>query len=266
VIRGQEGESAESGESESREVPEDPFEDHLETDRDSFTPATTTAPVGRWIGESSYSFIDNRHTFDTNSFPELFLRYGLTERFELRIGWNYEAGGGGNVVSSVESDEGLEGPRFERESRLGYGFKWRFTDQSEWIPESSFLVHGFTPTSGNATATEVSITYVWGWTLPKDWKLDAAIRYATSTDHGDDFALWNPSTVLRIPLSNRIFAHAEYFGAIPQGLAGGHDEHFFSPGLHYLLSPDLEIGFRVGWGLNQASARFFSNVGIGWRF
>jgi hypothetical protein len=253
-------------ESELRNDPENPFEDHLETDRDSFTPATTTVNRGRWIMESSYSFIDNRHAPDTNSFPELLLRYGLTERFELRIGWNYEAGGGGNVVSSVETDEGLEAPRFERESRTLYGFKWRITDQSKWIPESSVIGQGYTPTRGDATATEASVAYILGWELPKHWKLDAGIRYATSTDHGDDFAIWNASTVLRIPLSERINVHAEYFDAIPQGRAGGHSEHFFSPGVHYLLNPNLEIGVRVGWGLNEFSARFFSNAGVGWRF
>src|SRR5262245_49060578 len=36
------------------------FEDAIETDRDSFTPATTTAGRRRLIVESAYSFIDNR--------------------------------------------------------------------------------------------------------------------------------------------------------------------------------------------------------------
>ncbi len=260
------GQEADALETETREEPDNPFEEHLETDRDSFTPATTTVNKYRWIVESSYSFIDNRRTFDTNSFPELVVRYGLTERFELRFGWNYEAGGGGNVVSAVETDEGLEGPRFDRESRGLYGFKWRATDQTDWIPESSFIVQGYTPTSGAATPTEVSATYVWGWKLPKDWKLDGAIRDTTSTDHNDSFVIWNPSAVLLIPLSHRINVHGEYFGAIPQGLAGGHFEQFFSTGLHYLLTPDIEIGFRVGWGLNDASAKFFSNAGVGYRF
>src|SRR4029453_3610479 len=53
---------------ESAEAPEDPFAEHLETDRDSFTPATTTAGAGRWIVESAYSFIDNRRAPDTSSF------------------------------------------------------------------------------------------------------------------------------------------------------------------------------------------------------
>jgi hypothetical protein len=264
IVRSQDAEPAEPAK--SAEESENPFAEHLETDRDSFTPATTTVDRGRWIIESSHSFIDNRRAPDTNSFPELVLRYGLTERFELRLGWNYEAGGGGNVVSSVEGEEGLEGPHFERESRALYGFKVRVSDQDNWFPESSVIVQGFTPTSGDATSTEAAITYVWGWTLPKDWKLDAALRYATSTERHDDFAIWNPSTVLRVPLTERFAAHAEYFGAIPQGRAGGRSQHFFSTGIHYLLTPDVEIGLRVGWGLNDASAKFFSNAGIGWRY
>jgi hypothetical protein len=36
--------------------------------------------------------------------------------------------------------------------------------------------------------------------------------------------------------------------------------------MHYLVTPNLELGLRVGWGLNDQTARFFSNVGIGLRF
>lgn len=246
--------------------PEDPFAEHLETDRDSFTPATTIVGQGRSIVESAYSFIDNRRAPDTHSFPELVIRHGLTERIELRLGWNYEAGGGGNVVSSVEGDEGLEGAVFRTESRALYGFKLRVSDQAGWLPESSLIVEGFTPTTGETKATEAAATYVWGWELPERWKFDAAIRYGTSSEKTDDFAIWNPSAVLRAPLTERWTVHAEYFGAIPQGRAGGRSQHFFTPGIHYLLTPDLEIGVRAGWGLNDASANFFTNAGVGWRY
>jgi len=33
-----------------------------------------------------------------------------------------------------------------------------------------------------------------------------------------------------------------------------------------LLTPNLEVGVRIGFGMNEQSARFFSNVGVGWRF
>ena len=53
--------------------------DHIETDRDSFTPATVTAGAGRLIVESGYSFIDNRSVPETHSFPELIARYGVND-------------------------------------------------------------------------------------------------------------------------------------------------------------------------------------------
>jgi|GEM_PF-7032951 len=53
--------------------------EEIETDRDSFTPATTLAGRKRMIVESAYSFIDNRRVPDTHSYPELLFRYGLTD-------------------------------------------------------------------------------------------------------------------------------------------------------------------------------------------
>src|SRR5262245_53455137 len=90
-------------------------EEPLETDRDSFTPATKTVAKGRTILEAAYSFIDNRHDFETHSFPELLVRHGITDRIELRLGWNYEVGGSGSSVSGTQGLESLEGSGVERE-------------------------------------------------------------------------------------------------------------------------------------------------------
>lgn len=80
-------------------------EDEIETDRDSFTLATTTAGCGRIIFEGAHSFIDNRTVPETHSFPELLVRYGASDWLELRLGWNYEVGGAGSPVSgNVPSD------------------------------------------------------------------------------------------------------------------------------------------------------------------
>ena len=72
ILRGQEPEPSENIEAEHSHA------EHIETDRDSYTPATTTAGRGRWIAEAAYSFIDNRHTFDSHSLPELLLRHGVS--------------------------------------------------------------------------------------------------------------------------------------------------------------------------------------------
>jgi hypothetical protein len=60
-------------------------DDFIETDRNSFTFARQTPGANRLIVESSYSFLDLSGEKIKNSFPELLLRYGIGERFELRL-------------------------------------------------------------------------------------------------------------------------------------------------------------------------------------
>jgi hypothetical protein len=260
----------ESGESSTREREEpefeNPFENAIETDRDSFTPSTKTAGRGRLILESAYSFLDNRNRPDTHSFPEFLLRYGVAERLELRLNWNYEVGGAAVDVGGEPGGEELFGPGLERESQISYGFKAGITEQRRWVPESALIVAGFTPTSGQETATDLVTTYVFGWELPNDWKLDSAIRYGTESEQGDSFDLWAPSVVLKVPVREQWNTHIEYFGEFSRDKSQDQVIHFVSPGVHYLVTPDLEVGVRLGWGLNEQSARFFTNVGLGWRF
>src|SRR5262249_57778444 len=115
---------------------------------------------------------DNRRVPETHSFPELLLRYGLTKRLELRLGWNYEVG------------------------------------------------------SGNETSGSVG----------------------------------------KVPVGERWNVHAEYFGLFSRNKEQEFSKHFISPGAHYLITDDFEVGVRVGWGLNDQSARFFTNAGFGLRF
>lgn len=121
----------------------------LDTDRDAFTPATRPVAVGHVLTEASYSFIDNRGTPATNSFPELLIRRGATERFEWRLGFNYESGSGGSVVTAVEGGEGVEGDELASESNILYGFKALVTEQGGWAPRSATCL----PTARRGSST-----------------------------------------------------------------------------------------------------------------
>jgi hypothetical protein len=246
--------------------PESRFEDAIETDRDSFTPAKTTAGLNRFILETSYSFLENRGVKDTNSFPEMLLRYGLTERFELRLGWNYEVGGAGDDTSSIDVQELPAENKLERASNINYGLKFRVTDQNGWVPASAVILTGATPTSGMTTGTQFFGTYVFGWDLPYRCKLDAAMRYGLASENDERFNDWAPSVVLKVPVGERLSVHAEYFGIFSTGKAEEFSHQYASPGIHYLITPNLEVGVRVGWGLTEQTPRFFSNTGLGWRF
>lgn len=243
-----------------------PEEDEIVTDRDSFTPSTNVVGRSRLVIESGYSFIDNRKAAETHSLPEILTRYGFNDMFELRFGFNYEIGGASNPISGNVPSDFEEEPIIEEEARLLYGTKMLLTDQKDWIPESSIIIQGFTPTSGEATATTLSSAYIFGWKLRNGSIWDSGIRYSTNSVEGDNFNVWSPSTVLKVPVGERWKAHAEYFGVFSEGQEQESTQHFFSPGIHYLISQDLEVGTRVGWGLNDQSPNFFSNIGIGIRF
>lgn len=248
------------------ERPEVGREDEIETDRDSFTPAVSTAGRGRFIVESAYTFLDNRRVPETHSLPEFLVRYGATERIELRLGWNYEVGGAGNTASGSTVADDFEGATVKREYTLSYGFKAQLTKQDGWLPASVVILQGRTPTGGEATDTHVVATGAWGWELPNRWKLDGAFRYASGSEEADRFDIVAPSAVLKVPVGEKVNVHAEYFGLFSRNKEHDFVVHYVSPGVHYLITPDLEVGVRLGWGLNDQSARFFSNVGLGWRF
>jgi len=241
-------------------------EDEIVTDRDSFTPSTSVVGSRRFVFESAYSFIDNRGVPETHSFPEILTRYGISENIELRLGWNYEVGGAGNPISGNVPDQFEEEAELERESTILYGAKFLLTEQCGWTPESSFILQGFTPTSGEANDSSLSATYVGGWTLPNHWEWDSALRYSTGSEEEDHFNVWAPSTVLKVPVGERWKGHVEYFGIFTEGRESESTQHFISPGVHYLICRDFEVGVRVGWGLNDQSPNFFSNLGLGLRF
>lgn len=245
-------------------------EEEIETDRDSFTPATSTVSRDKIMVESAWSYIDNRDAFDSHSLPELLFRVGATDWLELRLGTNHEVGGESSAVSgstgldSFFDEDGSS--EIERETSFKYGIKAALTAQSDWLPESALIVQASTPLSGVETSTSLVTSYVVGWEFENGWVWDSAMRYGFSSAEGDHFNQWAPSTVVKIPVGERFKAHAEYFGIFSDNKEQEVAKHFFSPGVHYLVNKDLEVGVRVGWGLNDQSANFFSNIGIGWQF
>ena len=248
-----------------------PFYHAIETDRASFTPAITTSPIGKMIVESGYSFIANRRLPSEHSFPELMLRYGLSERIELRFAWNDELGGGSSIVSPIQREEGLAGAArkpapISYQNGFLFGLKLRLIDQSEWIPANTFVIQGYVPTFGDTKKKQVDATYVIGWEFAPRWQLNAALRYATESELRDDWAIWSPSVVMKAPFAERWTALVEYFGVIPQGQSGGLPQHFAGPGLQFLITPNAQLNLRVGAGLSSVSPEFYSSVGFGVAF
>jgi hypothetical protein len=241
--------------------------EHIETDRDSFTPATSTAARGRLIVEAAYSFVDNIGVPETHSFPELINRYGVNDWLELRFGANYEVGGESSSVSSGSGGLGeIESAEIESEAKITYGAKAMLTAQDGWRPESAVILQAGTPTSGPETDTHLVATYVWGWELAEGWVWDSSFRYGDASVEEDEFNNWAPSTVLKVEVAEHWNAHIEYFGIFSEGRENETSQSYISPGLHRLVTNDCEVGLRVGWGLGADASNFFVNAGVGVQF
>ena len=96
--------------------------------------------------------------------------------------------------------------------------------------------------------------------------LGFVLRFITDSGNGNHYEVWAPFSVLRVPIGERFQVHSEFFGLFSEDRASNFSRVFFSPGMHYLITPNLEVGLRVGWGLTNQSSPFFSNVGFGCRF
>jgi hypothetical protein len=249
-----------------------PFYRGVETDRAAYTPAISTAPIGTMIVEAGYSFIANRHLPSEHSYPELMLRFGLSERIELRFGWNEQLGGGSSVVSPIQVQEGLVlAPKnpfnpISYQNGFLFGAKARLICQDGWIPSNTVIVQGYKPSLGDTRKAQVQATYALGWELAPRWRFDMAVRYATESEIRDDWATWSPSVVFRAPFAERWSADVEYFGIVPRGQSGGMSQHFAGPGIQFLVTPDAQINLRVGTGLTSQSPEFYMSVGMGVAF
>lgn len=234
-------------------------EDEIETDRDAFTRSPRLVAPGRLVLESSYVFLDQDAEFDGHLYPDLLARYGVCDWLELRLGWTYEVG----------KFHQLAHPGAERvEEGLGiYGAKLFLTRAEGWLPDSSLILVGTTPTSGESNDTDFSLEYTFGWRLPNKLDVESQIRYFQLAEEEDHFNEWAPSIVVKAPLMcGRAKAHIEYFGLFSDGRAEEYQQHYVGPGIHFLITPDIEIGSRVFWGLGQDSADFTCLSGVGLRF
>jgi len=249
------------------ESEEEEREEFIETDRNSFTFAPFTPGDGRLIVESAYSYINIGNEGPKHSFPETVFRYGIGDRLELRLGYNFETGRASRVAEGdIAGNFGINA-----EQQILYGFKYAVTHESPdflFMPHSAFLAQLHTPVGSVDGHTQIRLGYVWGWILPNGWTLDQAIRFGTDREGRDEYALWAPSTVLRIPFGRekRWFTHVEYFGIISQAKDPNFSKQFIGTGLHYFITPNFEVGSIVAFGINEQTQGVLVNVGFGIRF
>ena len=250
---------------------ENPYSEPMETDRHDFTQSTEV--VGCGVIQLEYGFLyafkddedEQENTFTT---PELLIRYGLTDRLEIRSRWNVAW----KFFSFEEDIEGMLDPLFS--------LKYRVSEQRRWVPNSALELRTTVPLGGDDLSTgrwEPGIDFIYGWEFGEFFSLTgstgatanglADIAFIDATfDPRDQFFAWSQSAALGAKLTGRTTGYFEWFGIFANSGGEGYRPNYLNIGVDYLFTKNMLVDVRLGWGLNNHSDELFAGMGGAVRF
>ncbi len=243
-------------------------EDVLVTDRPDFTEASSTVGRGRLQVEMGYTFTrddDAGSRVDSHSYPETLFRIGmLAEWFEFRLAYNY--------LNENATDAGGAQTRLRGSDDLYLGAKFWLTEQEGWLPEMVLMPQMFVPSGADDFSNEQvlpGVNWLYSWELNETVVLAGSTQINAVRDATEHtFSEMAQSIALGISLSDQLSAYGEYFGFYPIGAieADLGALHFLNGGLTYLVNNDLQLDWRIGFGLNGNAADVFTGLGLSARF
>lgn len=258
--------------SEPRPAPPDPMNEPLVTDRPDFTESTEAVPAGHLQLEAGYTFTYDREGEDRvreHTAPELLLRIGVVENFELRVGWN-----GYSWTDSQFEGETRGGRRVTREEwtqgahDLALGFKYKFVEQEGLIPHFG-VIGAITAPSGSPGPSsgdvDPELVLLWAYDITDSFSVAGNVGLAVPTAGGDRFFQTSASLSAACALSERLGDYVEYFGFYPN-VEHSDAAHSVNAGFTYLVTNDFQIDWRIGMGLNAEADDFYMGVGFAWRY
>ena len=243
----------------------------LETDRPDFTEGTNAVAAGHVQFELGYTFTYDREgdaRLRDHTAPELLVRIGLVDNFELRIGWE-----GYSWSRERGQTELISGRSVVRERQgqsandMSLGFKLKLLDQDGWQPDLGIITEISVPTgSTEASSGDVDpeLKLLWAYDLSETFSLAGNINVGVPTQDGHRFVQASASLVLGIQLSDTWGSYVEYFGFYPNTDTTD-AAHYINGGFTYLVNDNLQLDIRVGFGLNEEADDFFTGVGLSWR-
>lgn len=203
---------------------------------------------------------DDEDDATLDAFPETLVRVGVTNRLELRFGFD------GHLWEEADGDGREDGT-----GDLGISLKWRLCEEAGRRPQTAVLAGTSIPAGEAPFSSErfdPSIRLACSHTLNETLSLgyNVAGLWATEEDAAGDrdtTASVAYSAVLGIALSDRLGTFVEFFGDRPTG--AGKPAHSLDTGLTCLIAANVQIDIVGGVGLSDAADDWFVGAGLVWR-
>jgi len=239
----------------------------LVTDRPDQTESSVTVPKGSlqwesgfWFEKDSKSLISVDQQVNSTGFNSSLLRYGITQKIELRLGVNvvnthvlYNRMG---LLETITLNTDLE-PVYT-------GLKIKLVDESGFIPELAILGHFSIPklSTQKDVNIESDITLAASYTLNQSLGLGINMGSHWS-GNGIEYQDWFYSAVLSISHGEKLSSFWEVY-SWDYELIGGKDIRA-DAGITYLLESNFQLDLSTGLGLSEYNPDFFISGGFSWR-
>ena len=244
-----------------------PKEEPLESDRPDFTDSPKTVGRGRLQIESGYQFtrgIEGDLTDNAHDLPELLVRYGVAERLELRVAWDpgfvFDRHLDVNSGQFVSDNGGTD---------IELGFKYALTKQDHWRPESGVIVMISAPVGAAAQTSgqvDTLVNYLYSWQLNKKFSLGCSSGCLWTAESSDHFTRLSQSASLDYDLTEKLHIYNEAYGLFRIDFHEDRPQYYYDGGVTYLVTPNFQLDWRAGVGLNTVSDRFFTGCGFSVRW
>jgi hypothetical protein len=233
-------------------------EDPMVTDRPDFTESARTVAPGRFQFELGYTFAKAGEETE-HDFGELLVRLGVVSWLEARLGFNSFV----LLREPGEDQDGLED--------LTVGFKALLrgasAGASRAVPRLAVLLGARLPTGNEDIGSSEVVP---GAKLAAAWDLSDRAVIATNLGWAYGFAddqrfhQGIASLVAGYSIIEPLTGYIEWYGFFPENRGGG-SNHYLNGGLAWLLSPDLQLDWRVGAGLQDPDPNWFTGLGFSFR-
>lgn len=231
----------------------------LITDRPDATESPYTVGKGNFqieTGAFRTTYDDNGTDVAETVFNTALLRYGLGERFELRLGWDYSQLEETRNNQSLFNATGL--------TPMLLGAKVELADEDGWIPQIGLLGHLRLPFTAISEFQPENTGMEFFFSFDHTLSEKSGIAYNLGARLIDDQPIEYVYTLAYgYSITDNWGAYAEVYGAVSEN---GATPFLWDAGITYLVNNNLQLDATIGTGINgEAQQDLLISAGFSYR-
>ncbi len=231
-------------------------QDKIESDRPDQTETAETVPLHYFQGEFGFRYENEEGKNYTINHPVALLKYGLFDKFELRLEGLYKTEYQ-HLIPKPQTSTGFD--------PFAFGFKLALLDEKGLVPKTSLITQVSIPTfaSSEFKAQHAAPSFVLAMKNTISKTADLGYNLGVEWDGFSTSPYYIYSLSFGLELSEKWSMYAEPFGFVYLHQAA---VTVFDGGLQYYINKNVKLDVSAGFGLSEAAVNYYMDAGLSFRF